>query len=272
MIQTNRKNAAKNGTRTTRCAMSQVATALAIGAVLVAGGANAAQVDGTNGPDLLFGADDDNQQNPTIQPVGASNQSLNGADAMDGKGGNDVMIGLLGSDTMRGGKGSDVLIGGTEQATPPNSDIMYGDDGKDVSIWRGGDGSDAFIGGRGTDALIMGSIDRDVFNVPLIVPARGAFRRTGLPTADVTGQAGFCTLEDVRGTNLGYDFLVRFFGKATGALAATVRVSEVEQVFCTSQDAAAITFANLREASPAFLEVSLEEVAPLNQTVRDIIR
>ncbi len=171
-------------TRIRPAMLPQVAAVLAIGAVLLAGGAEAGRVEGTNKADLLFGADDDNAQNPVVQPAGASNQSLNNADAMHGKNGNDVMIGLLGSDTMRGGAGSDVLIGGTEQGTQPNSDIVYGDDGEDVNIWRGGDGSDAFIGGRGTDALLMGAIDRDLLNVPVIVPATGRFRKTGLPTAE----------------------------------------------------------------------------------------
>ena len=113
-----------------------------------------------------------------------------------------------------------------------------------------------FIGGPGADALVMGAIDRDANNIPVIVPATGRYKQTGLPTADVTGQNGFCTLEDVRDQDLGYDFLVRFFVKSTGALAVTIRVAEVEQVFCTSQTAAAITFADLRDANPAFVEVS----------------
>jgi hemolysin type calcium-binding protein len=250
----------------------RIATAIAIGTTLLIGSAKAALVEGTQQSDLLFGADDDNAQNPVIQPTGAVNQSLNNADAMDGKQGNDVMIGLLGSDTMRGGPGDDVLVGGTEQGTQPNSDIMYGDNGDDVSVWRGGDGSDAFIGGRGVDALVMGAIDRDANNIPVIVPANGRYQETGLPTADVTGQGGFCTLEDVRDQDLGYDFLVRFFLKSTGALAVTVRVASVEQVFCTSETAAAITFADLRDASPAFVEVSQVEAADLNDTVGQIIR
>jgi hypothetical protein len=208
-----------------------------------------------------------------IQPTdGAPNQSLNNADVMDGKQGDDVMIGLLGSDTMRGGQGDDVLVGGTEQGTQPNSDVMYGDNGDDVSVWRGGDGSDAFIGGNGVDALVMGAIDRDANNIPVISPASGRYEETGLPTADVTGQNGFCTLEDVRDQDLGYDFLVRFFVKSTGALAVTIRVASVEQVFCTSRTAAAVTFADLREPYPAFVEVSLDEVAELSGTVRQIIR
>jgi hypothetical protein len=164
-----------------------------------------------------------------------------------------------------------VIVGGTEQFTQPSSDVMYGDNGDDVAIWRPGDGSDVFIGGRGTDALVMGAIDRDG-NIPRISPATGRYENTGLPTADVTGQPGFCTLEDVRDQKLGYDFLVRFFLKSTGALAVTMRVAQVEQVFCTSQTAAAITFADLRDSSPAFVEVSLDEVAHLNETVGQIIR
>ena len=250
----------------------RVAMAFAVVTLLLIGGAKAALIEGTNRSDLLFGADDDNQQNPLVQPAGASNQSLNNTDVLDGKGGDDVIIGLLGADVIHGGKGDDVIVGGTEQFTQPNSDIMFGDSGNDVAIWRPGDGSDAFIGGRGTDALVMGAIDRDASNLPVIVPARGRHAKTGLPTADVSGQNGFCTLEDVRGQSLGYDFLVRFFLKSTGALAVTIRVAEVEQVFCTSRTAAAITFADLRAANPAFVEVSLDEVAELSETVRQIIR
>jgi hypothetical protein len=251
----------------------RIAIVLAIGMTLLIGSAKAALVEGTNHSDLLFGADDDNAQNPVIQPSsGAPNQSLNNADVMDGKQGDDVMIGLLGSDTMRGGPGDDVLVGGTEQGTQPNSDVMFGDNGDDVNVWRGGDGSDAFIGGNGVDALVMGAIDRDASNVPVIARASGRYSNTGLPTADVTGQNGFCTLEDVRGQDLGYDFLVRFFLKPTGALAVTIRVASTEQVFCTSQTSAAITFADLRAASPAFVEVSHDEAADLNDTVGQIIR
>jgi Ca2+-binding RTX toxin-like protein len=252
--------------------LMRIAIAITIVGLLLAGSANAALIEGGDRDDLLFGADDDNPQNPVIQPAGASDQSLSNADVIDGNKGNDLMIGLLGSDTMRGGKGHDVIIGGTEQGTLPNSDIMFGNDGHDVNIWRGGDGSDVFIGGRGIDALVMGAIDRDASNVPVIVPATGRHEATGLPTADVTGQGGFCTLEDVRDQDVVYDFLVRFFLKATGALAVTIRVAEVEQVFCTSETVAAITYVDLTEPEPAFYEVSLQDVGKLNETVGEIIR
>jgi hypothetical protein len=246
--------------------------AAVLGLTLVGASAHAAFLNGTNGDDLIFGADDDNLDNPLIQPPGAVNQSLNNADAIDGKNGHDVLVGLLGSDTIRGGKGNDVIIGGTEQGSQPNSDIMFGDDGHDVSLWRAGDGSDAFIGGRGIDAQVFGNIDRDASNIPIIGPATGRYRKTGLPSADVTGQGGFCTLEDVRGQDLGYEFLVRFFARATGNLAVTIRTAEVEQVYCTSQAGGAITFADLTDPDPQFVEVSLDEVAELNPLVRKIIR
>jgi len=250
----------------------RIAMAAAMATMLVIGEAKAALVEGTNRSDVLFGADDDNTQNPLIQAAGAPNQSLNNTDVIDGGPGDDLLIGLLGGDVIRGGPGDDVIVGGTEQFTQPNSDVMFGDNGDDVAIWRGGDGSDVFIGGRGSDALVMGAIDRDAHNVPKIAPVVGRHAETGLPTADVTGQNGFCTLEDIRGQKLGYDFLVRFFLKSTGALAVTMRVAQVEQVFCTSRTAAAITFADLRGGHPEFVEVSLDEVADLNGTVGQIIR
>ena len=246
--------------------------ALVLAAALAASPATAAFLSGTNGDDVIVGADDDNVDNPLIQVEGAVNQSLDNADAIDGKDGDDVLIGLLGSDTIRGGRGNDVIIGGTEQGSLPNSDIMFGDDGNDVNLWRGGDGSEAFIGGRGLDALVFGNIDRDASNIPILSPATGRHAKTGLPSADVTGQGAFCKLEDVRSQGLGYEFLIRFIIRATGNLAVTVRTADVEQIFCTSVAGGAITFADLTAPNPDFVEVSLDEVAKLNRLVRQIIR
>jgi hypothetical protein len=52
----------------------------------------------------------------------------------------------------------------------------------------------------------------------------------------------------------------------------TIRLAEVEQVFCTSQAGGQITFADLTQADPQFVVVTLEEVEKLNQTVAQIIR
>jgi hypothetical protein len=235
----------------------------------------AALLEGSTGADVLIGHDDDNVNNPVIHPPGtAANQSLDDADVLLGNRGNDVLIGLRGSDVIHGDAGNDIIIGGTEGGTnSPKSDIMYGGEGDDISIWAGGDGSDAFIGGPGRrDALVFATIDR-VNNVPTLTePVRGFPH--GIPTATATGQNGFCTLERVpEDSELGYAFLVRFFSKANGALLVTVRVADdVEQVFCTSQSAAVPTFADLTDADPHFVEVTLDQVSRLNRTVGQIIR
>ena len=238
-----------------------------------AGTVHAAFVNGTNGDDLLFGLDDDSQANLQIQPAGAVNQSLDKADVIEGGNGDDVMVGLGGSDVMIGGNGDDIIVGGTEQGATPNSDAMIGDNGNDIALWRGGDGSEAFVGGRGkADALIFGNIDRDASNVPIISPTTGRHAKTGIPTADVTGQGGFCTLERVQDPDAGFQYLVRFFIRATGNLAVTLRAVDVEQVYCTSQAGGQITFADLTAANPEFVVVSLDEVKKINPAVAKIIR
>ncbi len=229
----------------------------------------AAFVDGGKGPSVLIGTDDDNLTNPEIQPEGvAANQSLNNTDVLEGGPGNDVLIGLLGSDVMLGGPGQDVIVGGPDPGAP-NSDIMFGGPGDDVNLWAPGDGSEAFIGGPGRDALIFGVTDR-VDGKPVLSSAVPGFP-FGLPTANVTGQGGFCTVEPAS-PDSGYDFLVKFFGRATGNLAVTVRVKEVEQVFCTSIAGGSITFADLGQPSPLLSEVSLSEVRQLNHTVGLMVR
>lgn len=235
----------------------------------------AAFIEGGSGPDVVIGQDDDNLNNPTIQPPGVpANQSLNNTDILEGDGGNDVVIGLLGNDVLHGGPGDDILIGGTEQGSTPNSDIIFGEQGNDINIWAPGDGSDAFIGGPGrSDALVFGVIDRapqDGQIVPTLTGTAPDFPQ-GVPTANVSGQGGFCTLEQVD-DSLGYEFLVRFFVRVTGVLAVTIRTSEVEQVFCTSLAGGQIAFADLTVANPAFVDVTLEEVKRLNHRVARIIR
>jgi Ca2+-binding RTX toxin-like protein len=218
-------------------------------------------------PNVIVGLDNDNIDNPEIQPSpGDPNQSLNNTDILIGGFRDDILIGLLGSDVMHGWFGNDVLIGGTEQGSTPNSDIMFGDNGDDISIWAPGDGSEAFDGGHGEDVEIFGVIDRDADNVPTLDAV------TGLPTAEVTGSGGFCTIEPVQDPDLGFEFLARFFVRATGNLAVTVRLKGVEQVFCTSEAGGEITFADLTAPDPQFEVISLEDVENLNPRVAKIIR
>jgi RTX calcium-binding nonapeptide repeat (4 copies) len=254
----------------------RIVTALALGVALHASTIQAAELVGNARSDILIGSDDDNQNDPEIQPEGvAANQSLNNADTLLGAHGDDILIGMLGSDVLLGGPGNDVLIGGIERASQPNSDIQLGDSGNDIAIWQGGDGSDLFDGGPGRrDALVFGTIDSDPgTNLPVISPVDGRHAETGLPTANVTGQGGFCTVEEVQDPAArGFEFLVRFFSKASGNLLVTVRTRDVEQVFCTGQDAAVVTFADLTDPKPDFDEIALDAVRDLNADVARIIR
>jgi hypothetical protein len=241
----------------------------------------AAVEDRANGPELLIGFDDDNQLNPQIQAGTVTNQSLNRTDVLDGGSGNDVMFGLNGSDVMDGGPGNDIILGGPDGGPapggPPNSDIMFGGSGNDVNLWAPGDGSEAFIGGPGTDALIFGATDRDevadpATGVRLPTPLFGVpgFPQ-GIPTANVSGQGNvFCTVES--SPLHGYDHLVRFRSRATNGIIVTVRVKDVEQIFCTSQSGASIAFADLTVPSPAFDDVTLQDVENLNRLVAAMIR
>ncbi|MEM9056897.1 MAG: hypothetical protein AAGD86_05430 [Pseudomonadota bacterium] len=233
--------------------------------------------DGCQGTaDVLIGSDDDNVDNPLIQPVAPPpNQSLNNADILLGDGGCDVLIGLLGNDVLNGGDGDDVTIGGVENFDPDgfgNRDVIFGGAGNDTNVWAPGDGSDAFLGGPGfRDAQVFGVIDTGLDAVPDLIAVPGRFRNTGLPTADLTGSPGFCRLDIVGDETLGFDFLVRFFVRATGDLAVTIRLRDVEQVFCTSEAGGDITYADLTSSDPRFVIVSQDEVRQLNATVGRIV-
>jgi Ca2+-binding RTX toxin-like protein len=239
----------------------------------------AALVTGDPGPQLLIGFDDDNQANVAIQGAAVANQSLNRTDILDGGSGNDVMFGLNGSDVMDGGPGNDIILGGPDGGAapggPPNSDIMFGGPGNDVNLWAPGDGSEAFVGGPGLDAIVFGATDRNAVadpatgvRLPTLLFGVPGYQQ-GIVTADVSGLANVCTLEP--SPSPGYQVLVRFRAAATGNILATVRVKDVEQVFCTGQGNS-ITFADLAGPSLAFVAVSLPEVEKLNHLVGAMIR
>ena len=155
-------------------------------------------------------------------PPGAVNQSLDKADVIEGGAGDDVLVGLGGSDVLLGGPGNDILVGGTEQFAGAEQRHRCSAAMATTSrCGAGGDGSEAFLGGRGdADALIFGNIDRDASNIPIISPTTKRHAKTGIPTADVTHQGGWCELERVEDPDAGYQFLVRFIVRSTGNLAA----------------------------------------------------
>ena len=239
----------------------------------------AALVDEGKGPQLLIGRDDDRIDNVKIQAGAATDQSLARTDVIEGGPGNDVIFGLNGNDVIDGGPGQDIILGGPDGGPapggPPNSDIMFGGTGDDVNLWAPGDGSEAFIGGRGLDALVFGTTDRETvvdpttnFKLPKLLFGVEGFPQ-GIPTADVTGQVQHCTVEP--SPLPGFSHLVRFRGP-NGNIIVTVRVKEVEQVFCSSANGAGIAFADLTVPSPAFVDVSHDEVEALNPLVAAMIR
>ncbi len=238
---------------------------------------NAALIEDSRGPQLIIGADDDRQDNAAVQSGAVANQSLNRTDVLLGGSGNDVMFGLNGNDVIDGGPGEDIILGGPDGGPapggPPNSDIMFGGPGNDVNLWAPGDGSEAFIGGSGVDALIFGATDRDAIadqatgvRLPTLLSGVPGFAQ-GIPTADVSGLSNVCTVEAA--SLPGYDYLVRFRG-AAGNIIVTVRVRDVEQVFCSQ--GGGIAFADLTQSAPVFVPVSQQQVQSLNRIVGAMIR
>ena len=262
------------GVATTVAGLSAVLVGLILGS---AHPTQAALLDGGKGPQLLIGTDDDRQDNTAIQAGAAADQSLKRTDVLTGGPGNDVIFGLNGNDVIDGGPGRDIILGGPDNGPapggPPNSDIMFGGPDDDVNLWAGGDGSEAFIGGPGLDALIFGATDRDAVadpdtgvRLPTLLFGVPGFPQ-GIPTANVSGQANFCTIED--SPVAGYQYLVRFRNGA-GNILATVRVARTEQVFCSL--GGAITFADLTTSSPSFVVVSQQQVENLNPLVAAMVR
>jgi len=268
----------------TRFGMPAISVGLVAGFLAVGLGlahpTQAAPQENGKQPRLLIGTDDDRQDNAAIQAGAVANQSLNRTDVLEGGPGNDVMFGLNGNDVMDGGPGQDIILGGPDGGPapggPPNSDIMFGGPGDDVNLWAPGDGSEAFIGGPGRDAIIFGATDRDAVadpetgvRLPTLLHGIPGFPQ-GIPTADVSGLANFCTVEP--SPLSAYDFLIRFRGRAAGNIIVTVRVKDVEQAFCTDQAGNAIAFADLTDSSPAFVPVSQNDVDRLNKLVGAMIR
>jgi len=150
---------------------------------------------------------------------------------------------------------------------------MFGGPDDDVNLWAPGDGSEVFDGGPGVDALIFGATDREVnadpatgVRLPTLLAGVDGFPQ-GIPTANVSGLTNSCTIE--ASPSPGYDYFVRF-RNAAGNILATVRVRDVEQVFCSQ--GGGIAFADLSQSSPAFGIVSQAQVQTLNPVVGAMIR
>jgi Ca2+-binding RTX toxin-like protein len=245
----------RSTSRTRRAAAAVLAAAaLVTGTAAVSSGLAA---PGTPGKDVHFGGDEDNADNPFIQPPGVTaKQHMDNTDLLFGRENQDLLVGLLGGDTLLGGEAGDILIGGPEKASTPNSDVLVGEEGKDINIWAPGDGSDAFAGNEGTDTMIFAPFVEDSNGDLLLTRSNGR----KIPHVDIDDQDAFsCTIVAVPPSmKLGFQFLIRF--NVNGNPVVTVRQKDVEKVFCPSPEVGKAAFANLTAAHPTFRDVRLSNV------------
>jgi hypothetical protein len=217
----------------------------------------AAVIPGTSGADVHFGLDNDDADNPFIQPPGVpATLHMDDADVVFGREGNDLLVGNLGSDTIPGGKGSDIMIGGPDDLATPSSDVLLGDEGNDINIWAPGDGNDVYVGDTGNDAMVF---------APLLKKADGSLvlvRHAGrkVPRVDISAQADLsCTILKIPPEQqFGAQFLVRF--NVDGDPVASVRLKDVEQLLCPSAATGDAAVADLTVADPVFHDVQLSDI------------
>ena len=245
--------------RFTRRTRRIAAATLAAGA-LVAGTAAASTglvAPGTSAKDVTVGGDNDNADNPFIQPPGVTaKQHMDNTDLLFGRANHDLLIGKLGGDTLLGGEHNDILIGGPEKAQAPNSDVLVGEEGNDINIWAPGDGSDMFAGNEGADTMVF---------APFVEKANGSllltnFQGRKVPHVDIDAKPNFtCTIVEVPPSEkLGFQHLVRF--NVNGVPTVTVRQKDVERVFCPSPDEGKAMFARLTDDHPTFRNVWLSRI------------
>lgn len=109
---------------------------------LKATGANALDLTGNDGGNIILGNDAANQL-----------RGLGGEDSLDGAGGDDQLFGGQGNDVLNGGFGNDTAEGGAGDDTLWNvmSNPVLHFDGHD--LFSGGEGADTLYGGYGNDHL-----------------------------------------------------------------------------------------------------------------------
>ena len=125
--------------------------------------ANAATVNGTAGPDVLWGT----ARADTVNGFG-------GNDNLRGREGNDILLGGPGNDTLNGMPGADQVWGGTGNDTVlgGDGDRIYMDAGDDQLSVRavsfkawGGAGNDSFQIASGTQGAFLGEDGSDRFEL-----------------------------------------------------------------------------------------------------------
>jgi Ca2+-binding RTX toxin-like protein len=133
-------------------------------------------------------------------------QGTGGNETIYGRGGGDSIDGWGGNDTIDGGEGSDIINGGA------GNDRIEGGDGDDPTL-SGGAGSDWIMGGAGVDTLIGGDGD-DTLD--------GGAGLTGITGDRIEGGAGNDSIL-IRGSEAEYDTILGGAGvdRITNTLAGT---------------------------------------------------
>ncbi|MEO0652181.1 MAG: hypothetical protein AAFZ65_16020 [Planctomycetota bacterium] len=254
-------------------------------------------------PNLQIGADNNNIDNPFIQPGpdpalsgGGRDQSLKFGDVLFGTGDSDVLIGRLGTDVIVGADSDDVLIGGTEHFFPENRDRAFGGPGNDLFLWSPGDGSDFYNGGPGLDAIafgLMGEINENgelVFQVTNDQQAGNVFidPATGVPSMDVTNSPGFCEVVSAYDSSdaarnldsLGLDNLARFFIRGVAnafeageqsednGLRVTIHLVDVEYVICATREGGQVEVIDLTGPVPTKIRLSQVPIASVASIIK----
>lgn len=241
---------------------------------------------------VQVGQDNNSANNPFVQPQdpalagGGRDQSLQFGDVLFGSRRDDLQIGGLGTDILAGGSGSDVMIGGLEHFNPFNRDRAFGGNGKDIFIWKPGDGSDLFDGGKGADVVIFGVVGENNGGFPEFAvlndqQAGEVFIDpvSGLPEVNVSGSPGFCEVIDESTSAdaadelraLGLNHLVRFSLRGIrnsfeageqsedNGLRVTLHLRSVETLVCTNRDGGRIEILDLTQSPP--VEIDIADIA-----------
>jgi hypothetical protein len=207
--------------------------AVAAGSGVFAGVASAHLIPGTPAKDVHVGTDTDNASNPFIQPPGvATRLHMANADVVFGRDNDDLLIGRRGNDTVVGGTGADILVGGPDRDHPANSsDVLLGDEGRDLALWAPGDGNDAIVGDVGRDTVVMGPLRLEGASLAL-----ERFRDRWVPRADLGGQPGSSceVISAPPEEHLGAQYLVRFV--VDGVPVGSARLKDVERLVCPSPE------------------------------------
>jgi hypothetical protein len=255
-------------------------------------------------PRLAVGADNNNVDNPLLQPDdpaeagGGRDQTLQFGDVLRGTRRDDLQIGRLGIDVMLGGRGADVMLGGTEHFFPLSGDRAFGDSGDDIFVWAHGDGSDLFDGGRGHDAVVLGLVGElqegaVAFDVEGDQRAGEVFvdPATGLPQVVVAGSPGFCPVIDESFSAdaaeqlaaLDIDHLVQFVLRGLrdsfdageqdedNGLRATLHLRDVEFLVCATREGGALEVLDLRSAPPTATAIESLSSSRLRQRLRAMV-